>query len=182
MSVFTNSASRSIEQARDYTAAILNLLGPRDPMDVLGRTDEGIRAAIAGMSDAQLSQPESAGKWSVRQVVRHLADSDLVWGYRVRMVLAQDRPPLTGYDQDLWAQRLHYERTPIDEALDLFSVLRRSNLRLLTNASADDLRRVGVHAERGEESVEHMVRMYAGHDLLHLRQLERIRQTVERIA
>ena len=99
-----------------------------------------------------------------RQVVQHLADSDLVWGYRVRMVLAQDRPPLTGYDQDLWSQRLHYERAPLDEALDLFALLRRSNLRLLTNASADDLRRVGVHAERGEESVEHMVRMYAGHD------------------
>jgi len=182
MSVFTNPASRSIDQARDYTAAILNLLGSRDPLAVLGRTDEEIRAAIAGMSDAQLSQPESAGNWSVRQVVRHLADSDLVWGYRVRMVLAQDRPPLTGYDQDLWARRLHYERAPIDEALDLFSVLRRSNLRLLTNASAEDLRRVGVHAERGEESVEHMVRMYAGHDLLHLRQLERIRRIVERHA
>jgi DinB superfamily len=179
MSVFTNPASRSIDQARDYTAAILNLLGSRDPMDVLSRTDQAIRAAIAGMSDAQLSQPESAGKWSVRQVVQHFADSDLVWGYRVRMVLAQDRPPLTGYDQDLWAQRLHYERGPIDEALDLFSVLRRSNLGLLTNASADDLRRVGVHAERGEESVEHMVRMYGGHDLLHLRQLARIRQAVE---
>src|SRR5882757_9061104 len=107
MSVFTNSASRSIEQARDYTSAILDLLGSRDPIDVLPRTADGIRTAIAGLSEAHRSQPESSGKWSVQQVVQHLADSDLVWGYRVRMVLAQDRPPLTGYDQDLWSERLH---------------------------------------------------------------------------
>jgi len=182
MSVFTNAASRSVEQAHDYTAAILDLLGSREPMDVLTRTADALRSAIAGLSDAQLSQPEAPDKWSMRQVVQHLADSDLVWGYRVRLVLAQDRPPLNGYDQDLWAQRLHYEQAPIDEALDQFVVLRRGNLRLLTQASGDDLRRVGVHAERGEESVQHMMRMYAGHDLLHLRQLARIRQAVERRA
>ena len=182
MSVFTNSASGSREQAGAYTAAILDLLGTRDPTDVLERTDEAIRSAIAGVSDAQLSQPESSGKWSLRHVVQHLADSELVWGYRLRIVLAQERPPLTGYDQDLWSERLHYERTPIDEALDRFAVLRRSNLRLLADASPGDLQRVGVHAERGEESVGHMLRLYAGHDLLHLRQLARIRQAVERNA
>jgi uncharacterized damage-inducible protein DinB len=182
MSVFTNSASRSIEQAHEYTAAILDLLGVRNPMDVLPRTADAVRNATANLTDAQLSQPESPGKWSIRHVVQHLADSDLVWGYRVRLVLAQDRPPLTGYDQDLWSQRLHYDRLPVDEALDRFAVLRRSNLRLLQETSPDDLQRVGVHAERGEESVEHMVRLYAGHDLLHLRQLARIRQAVERNA
>jgi uncharacterized damage-inducible protein DinB len=182
MSVFTNSASGSREQAGAYTAAILDLLGTRDPTDVLERTDEAIRSAIAGVSDAQLSQPESPGKWSLRHVVQHLADSELVWGYRLRIVLAQERPPLTGYDQDLWSERLHYERAPIDDALDRFAVLRRSNLRLLADASPGDLQRVGVHAERGEESVGHMLRLYAGHDLLHLRQLARIRRTVERNA
>ena len=153
MSVFTNPSSGSIEQAREYTAAILDLLGTGDPIDVLKRTPDAIRDAIAGLPDAQLSQPESPGKWSLRHVVQHLADSELVWGYRLRMVLAQERPLITGYDQDLWSERLHYERQPIDEALDRFAVLRRSNLRLLADAAADDLRRVGVHAERGEESV-----------------------------
>jgi uncharacterized damage-inducible protein DinB len=182
MSVFTNPASGSPDHARAYTAAILDLLGTRDPTDVLERTDEAIRSAIAGVSDAQLSQPESRGKWSLRHVVQHLADSELVWGYRLRIVLAQERPPLTGYDQDLWSERLHYEQAPIVDALDRFAVLRRSNLRLLADASPGDLQRVGVHAERGEESVGHMLRLYAGHDLLHLRQLARIRQAVERNA
>ena len=125
---------------------------------------------------SQLCAPESAGKWSMRQVLQHLADSELVWGYRLRMVLAHDRPQITGYDQDLWAERLGYDEVDPDHALNEFAMLRQSNLRLLSRASADDMNRVGVHAERGEESVAHMIRLYAGHDLLHLRQLERIRR------
>ena len=178
MSVFTNRASHSPDQARAYTAAILDLLGERDPMEVLRETSASLRKSVVGVSASRLSQPEAPDKWSMRQVVRHLADSDIVWGYRMRLVLAQDRPSLTGYDQDLWAERLRYAEADIDEALEEFSVLRRSNLRLLAAASPDDLRRVGVHTERGEESVGLMMRLYAGHDLLHLRQLARIRLAV----
>jgi uncharacterized damage-inducible protein DinB len=178
MSVFTNRASRSAEQARDYTAAILSLVGGREPMDVLRQTPDAVRSKVAGLSDGQLSAPEASGKWSMRQVVRHLADSDLVWGYRMRMVLAHDRPTITGYDQDLWAERLRYDRADLEQALQELTVFRRSNLGLLAGASAADRQRVGVHAERGEESVDHMIRMYAGHDLLHLQQLDRIRAAV----
>jgi hypothetical protein len=93
-------------------------------------------------------------------------------------VLAQDRPILTGYDQDRWADRLRYDQAEVDVSVEEFSVLRRSNLGLIAAASPDDLERVGVHAERGEESVAHMIRLYAGHDLLHLRQLARIRHAI----
>jgi hypothetical protein len=180
MSVFTNPASSSIEQANVYTAAVLDLLGARNPMEVLQDTPIALRKALAGLSEDQRAQPEASGKWSVRHVVRHLADSELVWGYRLRMVLAAERPPLTGYDQDLWAQRLRYDEANVEDALDEFAVLRRSNLRLFAGASGGDFKRVGVHAERGEESVEHMIRLHAGHDLLHLRQLDRIRRAVAR--
>jgi hypothetical protein len=98
------------------------------------------------------------------------------------MVLAHDRPQLTGYDQDLWTERLGYDEADADQAAQDFGVLRRTNLRLLARASGEDLKRVGVHAERGAESVEHMIRLYAGHDLLHLEQLVRIRQAVTRSA
>jgi uncharacterized damage-inducible protein DinB len=178
MSVFTNPASRSIEQAREYTAAVLDLLGSNDPISVLGTTPDAMRHAVLGLTEHELSQPEASDKWSIRQVVRHLADSDLVWGYRARMVLAQDRPTLTGYDQDRWAQRLRYDQSPVETTLEEFRVLRRSNLRLIAEASPGDLERVGVHAERGEESVAHMIRLYAGHDLLHLAQIARIRRAV----
>jgi hypothetical protein len=178
MSIFTNPASRSIEQAQAYTTAILNLLGEQDPIAVLRDTPSTVQQTIAGLSGDQISRPEAPAKWSMRQVVRHLADSEIVWGWRLRLVLAQDRPPLTGYDQDVWAERLRYADADIDEALEEFAVLRRGHLRLLTRATADDLHRVGLHAERGEESVGHMLRLYAGHDLLHLRQLARIRDAI----
>jgi len=133
---------------------------------------------VSGLSEAVLSTPETEGKWSMRQVVRHLADSEIVWGWRMRLVLAQDRPAITGYDQDLWSARLRYDKADVEQSLQEFAVLRRSHLGLLSAASEDDLRRVGVHSERGEESVGHMIKLYAGHDLLHLRQLDRIRAAV----
>ena len=178
MSVFTNPASRSAEQAKAYTAAVLVLLGTQQPMEVLRHTATALRGAVDGLSEREITEPEAPRKWSVRHVLQHLADSELVWGYRLRMVLASDRPQLTGYDQDLWAERLRYQEADARQALHDFTVLRTANLLLFARASEEDLKRFGVHAERGEESVEHMIRLYAGHDLLHLRQLDRIRRAV----
>jgi hypothetical protein len=175
MSVFTNPASSSKEQARAYTSAILDLLGDRAPVDVLKKTPAALAKAIKGLSARQLAKREAPGKWSIRHVLRHLADSEVVWGWRLRMVLAHDRPPLTGYDQDLWAERLGYDTSDAKESLAEFGVLRKGNLRLVKGATEDDLKRVGMHAERGEESVAHMMRLYAGHDLLHHSQIERLR-------
>jgi len=182
MSVFTNPASRSAEQAAAYTAAVLELLGARNPLEALQKTASALEQIRQGLSMEQITRPEAPGKWSIRHVLQHLADSELVWGYRLRMVLAHDRPPLTGYDQDLWAERLGYDDADADQALGDFGALRRANLRLLARASDEDLKRVGVHAERGAESVEHMIRLYAGHDLLHLEQLARIRRAVTQTA
>lgn len=178
MSVFTNPASAAPEQAEAYIRAVLELLGSRDPVPVLEATPDALRAAVADMTDAALMVPEREGKWSVGQVLRHLADSEIVWGFRLRMVLSQDRPPLTGYDQDAWADRLGYGDVDPAASLAEFTVLRRSNLRVLGRASESDLDRVGLHAERGEETVRHMMRLYAGHDLLHMRQIERIKAAV----
>jgi DinB superfamily len=178
MSIFSNPSSRSLDQAREYTDAIVGLVGDRDTLDVLRATPAALRQAVAGLAEHQLSTPEAPGKWSIRQVVRHLADGEVVWGWRLRLVLAQDRPAITGYDQDAWAERLRYDEAPVDEALDEFAALRRTHLRLVGAATDADRARVGVHAERGEESVAHMMKMYAGHDLLHLRQIERIRGAI----
>ncbi len=178
MSVFTNPAGRSLENAREYVSAVLGLLGDRDPFEVLRATPLALERTFDDFSLTQMRTPEAPGKWAIRDVLQHLADSELVWANRVRFVLAQDRPPLTGYDQDQWADRLQYGESEPRVALEEFRVLRRANLRLLERATPVDLQRVGVHAERGEESLEHMVRLYAGHDLLHLRQIARIGEGV----
>lgn len=178
MSVLSN---RSIDQPQEragYSAAILGMLGSREPLAVLSDTHSQLARAIDGLTPAQLRQPEAAGKWSIAQVLRHLADSEVVWGWRMRLILAHDRPAITGFDQDLWADRLHYADSVPAEALDAFRVLRRDNLRLLERATPDDMQRVGVHAERGEESMAHLYRLYAGHDLAHLKQIDRIRAAV----
>ena len=179
MSVFTNPATGAAEHATAYVNAIFELLGEQDPLIVLRETPEALPRAIAGLSSEQLRRPERPGKWSIGQILQHLADSEVVGSWRFRLILAQDRPPLTGYDQDAWAERLHYEDADPSEAVALFTMLRRANLRLLERASAADLSRAGVHAERGDESIEHLRRLYAGHDLLHLRQIERVRRAVQ---
>jgi uncharacterized damage-inducible protein DinB len=178
MSVFTNPASTSAENAAAYTAAILGLVGDRDPVTILRATPAALDAAIQGLPEPQLTEPEAPGKWSIRHVLQHLADSEIVYAWRLRLVLAHDRPRLEGYDQDLWADRLGYNQADAMQALHDFSVLRAANLRLLARATPDDLERVGVHDERGPESVAHLMRLYAGHDLMHLQQLERIRNAL----
>src|ERR671911_508845 len=174
MSVFSNRAIDPPQERAKYPAAILELVGGREPMSILRQTPAAASRAIEGLSAAQLHRPEAPGKWAIIQVLQHLADSDLVWGWRMRLILAQDRPTLTGYDQDLWADRLHYADADASQALETLHVLRRGNLALIERATPEDLTRVGVHAERGEESAGYLIGLYAGHDLLHLRQLDRI--------
>lgn len=174
MSVFTNPAGRSLENASAYVSAVLGLLGDRDPFDVLRTTPAALERIVQEWPAGKLHRPEAPGTWAVRDVLQHLADSELVWGYRLRSVLAQNRAPLTGYDQDLWADRLHYAESNPREAVGDFGALRRANLRLIERASPSELQHVGVHAERGEEPLAHMIRLYAGHDILHLRQIDRI--------
>lgn len=178
MSVYTNPSHSTAEETAAYVAALLDLVGRQDPIAVLAATPEAVARSITDMNDASLRQPEKPGKWSIAQILQHLADSEIVFSWRLRLILAQDRPALTGYDQDLWAERLAYAEADPTTALQIFSTLRQETLRLLRRASPADLKRVGIHSERGEESIEHLRKLYAGHDLLHLKQLARVRVAV----
>jgi hypothetical protein len=178
MSILSGTGTLTPSQADAYSAALLDLLGAQDPVTVLRDTPAAVGHLLDRFPGERLSQPEAPGKWSAAIVVAHLADAELVGAFRLRMMLAHERPPLAPYDQDLWAQRLHYDRVSPRESLERFTVIRRANLVLWGGASPGELARVGIHGERGEESIERMRRLYAGHDLAHLRQLERIRNTV----
>lgn len=178
MSVFTNPASSAAEHAQEYVTAVLRLVSDQDPITVLRQTPAQLAQQIGDLSATQIVQREAPGKWSVNEVLQHLSDSELVFGFRLRMVLAHDRPTLTSYDQDSWAERLQYREGDPQEALALFNALRGAHLKLLERTSDIDLQRVGVHVERGEQTLEQMVRLYAGHDLVHRRQIERIRGVI----
>jgi hypothetical protein len=176
-SLFSNRAGDDSVSISQYVTALTSLTGDEDPLDLLGRAGIGVHAAIAGLSEAQLRTPEAPGKWSMRDVVRHLADAELVLAFRYRMILAQDRPPIAAYDQDLWVRNL--ERADDTETIARdFESVRSINLRLLRVQPAAAWQRVGLHAERGEESLAQLVRMAAGHDIVHTRQLHRIRAAI----
>ena len=179
-SPFANSAAEAQDAGSSaaYVRALLELLGGRDPFAVLAETPQRIEAIVAGLDDERLRRPERPGKWSLAEVVAHLADSELVMGYRFRRILAEDRPQITGYDQDQWAQRLRYRDARLEDSLAQLRALRAANVRLLRGATAEELQRVGLHSERGEESAARLRDLWAAHDLVHLRQLERIKAAV----
>jgi hypothetical protein len=156
-----------------YVASLMEALGARDPLEVLADTPAELRRVVAGLTPAQERAPEAPGRWSARQVLQHLADSELVGAFRFRMILAHDAPELPAYDQDAWADRLRYQEVEAATALADFTALRAANLRLLRRATPEDLRRVMHHAERGDEALGQMIALYAGHDLVHLEQLRR---------
>ena len=174
MTIFTNPADAAGDAAEAYVEATLDMLGARDPLQVLAETPDALAEVVRGVPEDRLRAPEAPGRWSVGEVLAHLADSELVWAVRARFVLGQPRPTLTGYDQDAWAERLDYREASPAESLGRFRSLRGWNLELLEGLSDAELDRVGVHVERGEESLRHMVRLYAGHDLVHRAQIRRI--------
>ena len=178
MSILSGPSASAVSQAGAYTSALLELLGSRDPLDVLRSTPAAISVVVSGLTSGQIETPERPGKWSIRHVVQHLGDAEMVVGVRLRMVLAEDRPPLTAYDQDIWAERLRYREVPFADALEQFTLIRRVNVRLWAGLTEADLARAGVHSERGDETLGFMRNIHAGHDLAHLRQLSRIREAV----
>ena len=174
---FSNPAGNASAAAPGYVRALLELLGPRDPIEVLGQLLPWLQQRIKGLSEYSLRQPEKPGKWCVIQVVQHLADSDLVAGFRTRMILTEDEPALQGYDQDRWAGELRYREVSVALALDQLRGLRTANLWLWRDLRPEQLERVGLHSERGPESVAHILRLMAAHDLVHRHQIDRILAT-----
>jgi hypothetical protein len=177
---FSNPAGNAAAAATGYVRALLDVLGNRPPLEVLSELVPWLAERTQGLDDATLRRPEAPGKWSVVEVVQHLADSELVFGFRLRMILTQDQPPLAGYDQDRWATDLGYKDVPLDLAQWQLRGLRIPNLRLARSLSPRQLERVGMHSERGPESVAHLLKLMAAHDLVHRRQLDRILATVRR--
>lgn len=176
---FSNPAANAEAAASSYVRALLDVIGSRDPLAVMAELIPWLTGKIRGVAETRLRKAEKPGKWSVLQVIQHLADSDLVMGYRIRMILTQERPPLPGYDQDQWAGEFRYDQVPLTLALDQLSGLRAANLHLWTGLTSAQLQRIGLHAERGAESVEHLLRLLGAHDLVHRRQIDRILSTVD---
>jgi hypothetical protein len=138
---------------------------------------DGYRAvadALAGATDAELDSHPAPGKWSAREIVHHLADSEMTSAIRLRRLIAEDHPVIDGYDEVEFAKRLTSDR-PIEPSLEAMRWARESTAQILERLTDDDWQRTGTHNESGPYSVERWLTIYANHGHDHAKQIERSR-------
>ena len=162
------------ETAQQYTQRLLGYADGKQPLSVQRATPKKLAALTRRMDKKKMTRRPQPGKWSVAEILAHLADAELVIGWRLRSVLGASGNPVQAYDQDVWAQTFQYSRRDHKASLETFRVLRESNLALLKTVPKSLWENYGMHQERGKETVAHIVNMVAGHDLNHLQQLEKI--------
>jgi len=162
------------ETPQQYIQRILGFVEGKDPLQVQSETPKKLAKLIKPLSRKQLSTRPEPGKWSIAEILAHLADGEIVDAWRLRLVISQNGVPIQAFDQDVWAETFDYPRRDPKVSLETFRVLREDNLRMLKALPKNLWENHGVHSERGKETVAHIVRMYAGHDLNHLAQVEKI--------
>jgi hypothetical protein len=170
--------SQNVSVASNAVEGLAERLGGRDPFEVQEELLPSLRAATATLDEVALRTPEGSDKWSILEAVQHLADAELAYGFRLRMIVAQETPPLQAFDQDLWARELRYRDKRLDHALEQLSALRAANLRTFRSLDESQLDRVGIHSEVGPISARMILYTLAVHDLTHRRQIERIKQSI----
>ena len=146
-------------------------LGDAPPHDVLEMTAVTIARVIRNSDTAQLTRAPAPGKWSVRQVLCHLADTELVFGFRLRQAVAEPHHTVQPFDQDRWAAA--YSAYSISAALDLFTSARRWNISFIASVPPETFAKILTHPERGDLTFRELVETMAGHDLNHLKQIDR---------
>jgi hypothetical protein len=162
------------ETAPQYTQRILGYIEGQKPLAVQAATAKKLARLIKGVPTAKLRKRPAPEKWSVSEIVAHLADSELVGAYRIRLILGSPGTEIVAYDQDQWLISGHYHKRDPRKSVEQFRVLREANLALLKSLKPEQWKHYGMHSERGQESIEQIVRMFAGHDVNHLRQIEGI--------
>jgi uncharacterized damage-inducible protein DinB len=162
------------ETAQEYIQRMLGNVAGQNPLKVEAATPKKLERLIKGVPAAKLRKRPAPGKWSVAEILAHLADSEMVRGWRMRQILGAPGSPIQAYDQDSWAAAGHYQKRDPRKSLETFRVVREANLALLKSLTKEQWKQSGMHAERGEETIEHISRMMAGHDINHTAQVERI--------
>jgi DinB family protein len=172
------SSPDPVSEPKAYQDHLLSLLADDDPKAVQTGTPDLWRSLVSDAGDEGHVRPE-ASEWSVIECLGHAVDAEVVSTARYRWILAHDEPPLIGYDQDLWVDKLHAPREEDpNELLRLFEPLRAANTALWARSSEEDRARVGIHEERGPETFDLLFRMIAGHDRFHLAQARRALEAV----
>ena len=131
--------------------------------------------ATTGAAGSELDFKPAPDRWSIRAIVCHLADSEMVAGMRFRQMIAETQPTLQGYDQDAWADHLDYSRRKISQALETFRRVRGDTFELLKDLPEEAYARKGNHTEHGEMTLLDLLKTYAEHAEGHVRQIQGVR-------
>jgi hypothetical protein len=162
------------ETPQEYIQRMTGMLKGQKPLAIQAATAKKLSRAIARANAAKLRKRPAPGKWSAAEILAHLADSEIVIGWRMRQILGAPGAAIQAYDQDAWAAAGHYEKRDARKSLEQFRAVREANLALLKSLTPEQWKQHGMHSERGVETIEHITVMMAGHDLNHLGQVERI--------
>lgn len=159
----------------EYIARIEALVGDQNPVSVLESTPDVVSDTLRSTARSDRERPEAPGRWSLRDVVLHLADAELVYAERLRVVLTAPGTPYPPFDQAARLDLLRACAGSLTETVERFRLMRTDSLRLVARLDPAARARSGLHESRGRETIEQLVRRWAGHDLVHRAQMERIR-------
>jgi hypothetical protein len=162
------------ETPQEYIQRILGHMKGQEPLKVQATTAKRLERLTKGVSPAKLRKRPAPEKWSVTEILAHLGDTEIVVAWRMRSILGAPGTPIQAFDQDAWVAAGHYAKRDSRKCLEQFRAVREANLALLKSLAPEQWKHHGMHAERGQETVEHIVRLMAGHDLNHLGQIELI--------
>jgi hypothetical protein len=158
----------------EYIARLLEYTRGEDPVEMQKQTVSLISNLVEGVGDETLRGRPAADRWSVAEILAHLADAEIPVSWRYRQMIEQDGCVLAAYDQDLWARLGDYGSRSPHDSLQQFRLLREANVAMLERLSPEEWQRGGVHAERGAISIQEFVRHVAGHDRNHVEQIRKV--------
>ena len=150
--------------------------------ELVDRYQQGYREvveALAGATDEELDAHPAPGKWSAREIVHHLADSEMTSAIRLRLLIASPNPAITSYDENEFSRRLYYDR-PIAASLEALKAARTTTAEILARLTAAEWSREGTHAEHGRYTVDTWLEIYAKHAHEHARQIRVARASAGR--
>ncbi len=162
------------ETPAQYTQRMLKYTEHGDALKIQGATAKRIERALKGLTRKQMMTRPAPDKWSIAEILAHLAEAELVGGFRMRLILGANGTVIQPFDQDVWASAFDYAHRDPEQSLEMFGVLRQANFGLLKSLPKKMWNYYGMHQERGKETITRIVRMFAGHDMNHAAQIEAI--------
>jgi hypothetical protein len=162
------------ETAQQYSQRILGHIEGKDALRSQSAAAKRLERLIKGVPASKLRKRPAPDKWSAGEVLAHLADAEIVIAWRIRSILGAPGTPIQAYDQDAWAAVGNYAKRDPRKSIEQFRAMREANLAFYKSLQPEQWKQSGMHSERGEESIERIARMIAGHDINHILQIERI--------